>query len=120
MIPRCECGRALRGAWSPDQCRLCWLALNDERYMAAWGISAPPRSSPTPRWGLGTVIKDALSSINVTPEAVERLLGVPCGCSERAEKMDQLTQLAVRVAKGKVEGARKFLASIFGKKEEDL
>lgn len=28
----CSCHRVTSSVWSPDQCRLCWLAVHDPRY----------------------------------------------------------------------------------------
>jgi hypothetical protein len=43
-------GREARpGPWTADQCRLCWLALNDPAYAALWG---PADGTPTAAPGL--------------------------------------------------------------------
>lgn len=33
----CDCNRVTSPEWSPDQCRLCWLATYDERYQKLFG-----------------------------------------------------------------------------------
>ena len=33
----CRCNRAVVGAYTPDQCSLCWWFFNDEKHRARWG-----------------------------------------------------------------------------------
>ena len=40
--------------------------------------------------GLGDYVASALFSIGITKERVAAIVGGPCGCSERAEKLNQL------------------------------
>lgn len=77
-------------------CRLCWLAVNNERYKALWtGQPIPPRppeplvirtdhinrSEPVRRaGGVGTALKRLLSVIGINPAG--------CRCDERARLMD--------------------------------
>ena len=44
------------------------------------------KSSP----GLGDMVKAGLSAIGITEERVSAAIGRPCGCSERAEKLNEL------------------------------
>lgn len=69
---------------------------------------------------LGTLIQEGLTAVGVTSERVETLLGAPCGCKERAEKLDQLSAWASRVVGGKIDQAKTYLASIFQKREDEL
>ena len=63
------------------RCRVCGAA-----------VSAPHvrRNCGTPSPGLGDMVKGALSSIGITEERVSKAIGRPCGCSERAEKLNNL------------------------------
>lgn len=47
----CHCGKAATGAYTFDQCRRCWLALNDRRYQRLWGLpeTAPESRPPDPK-----------------------------------------------------------------------
>lgn len=49
--------------------------------------------SDFPQWlvarGLGGTIKAGLSAIGITEERVSKAIGRPCGCSERAERLDE-------------------------------
>lgn len=47
---------------------------------------AYPRARP----GLGDIVKAGLSAIGITEERVSAVIGRPCGCSERAEKLNEL------------------------------
>lgn len=40
--------------------------------------------------GLGDIVKASLSAIGITEERVSAVIGRPCGCSERAEKLNEL------------------------------
>lgn len=61
---------------------------------------------------LGDAVKEALSLVGVTEERITAWLGVPCGCSERREKLNQLHRWAKRVLRGKTENAEGFLKNI--------
>jgi hypothetical protein len=63
---------------------------------------------------LGTFIESALSKLSITQENVERWVGKPCGCQERIDKLNSLSNWAARVAKGKVEKAKEYLETILG------
>ena len=62
--------------------------------------------------GLGDVVRDALSSVGISIEIVERWVGRPCGCEERKEKLNQLGWWARRVLSGKISQAKEFLEGI--------
>lgn len=47
---------------------------------------AYPRANP----GLGDMVKAGLSAIGITEERVSAAIGRPCGCSKRAEKLNEL------------------------------
>ena len=47
---------------------------------------AYPRRKP----GLGDMVKAGLSAIGITEERVSKAIGRPCGCSGRAEKLNEL------------------------------
>ena len=42
----CTCENARPGAYTPDQCRLCWLYHHDPAYRALWGAGAGPAAPP--------------------------------------------------------------------------
>ena len=56
------------------------LELLRERY-----ADAPP-----PRPGLGDMVSAGLAAVGITPERVSKVLGRPCGCKERAAKLNEL------------------------------
>jgi hypothetical protein len=43
-----------------------------------------------PAPGLGDRVKAGLSAIGITEERVSKAIGRPCGCSKRAEKLNEL------------------------------
>lgn len=45
-----------------------------------------PRRTP----GLGDMVKSGLSAIGITEERVSAAIGRPCGCSQRAEALNEL------------------------------
>jgi len=56
-------------------------------------------------WAFGTVIKTALSKVGITEERVSDWIGAPCNCSERADKLDQLSAWAEQAIKGIIKPA---------------
>lgn len=62
--------------------------------------------------GLGDAVSEALAAVGITPEAVTRWLGEPCGCEERKAKLNALGVWAARVVSGKVRNARGYLLGI--------
>lgn len=58
---------------------------------------------------LGDSVKDALARVHVTTELVERLVGGPCGCEERQQKLNALDAWARRVLVGKTADAVAYL-----------
>lgn len=62
---------------------------------------------------LGNVIEQALTSVGVTKERVERWLGGKCNCEERRERLNALHSWAVRVIVGrKTDKAKEHLESL--------
>ena len=45
---------------------------------------------PRARPGLGDMVKAGLSAIGITEERVSKAIGRECGCSKRAEKLNEL------------------------------
>lgn len=58
---------------------------------------------------LGDMIHNALDSVGITTDRVEKWLGKPCHCQERQEKLNQLDQWARRVMKGRIDKAAEYL-----------
>jgi hypothetical protein len=58
------------------------------------GKSVPVASCLPPvslcRPGLGDMVKSGLSAIGITEERVSAAIGRPCGCSQRAEALNEL------------------------------
>jgi hypothetical protein len=48
-----------------------------------------PPVAPQPR-GLGDYVAAGLAAVGITPERVSKVLGRPCGCKERAAKLNAL------------------------------
>lgn len=42
------------------------------------------------RPGLGDMVSAGLAAVGITPERVSKALGRPCGCKERAAKLNEL------------------------------
>lgn len=62
--------------------------------------------------GWGDKIASALGRVGITPDRVTALLGVPCGCEARKEKLNQLGAWATMVLRGKVPRAMEFFERI--------
>lgn len=58
---------------------------------------------------LGDTVATALERCGITPDRVERWLGVPCGCEDRQEKLNQLHAWAKRVIKGRTDRAVEYI-----------
>ncbi len=58
---------------------------------------------------LGDALEKALAAVGITSERVERLLGFPCGCKWRRDKLNALDNWARRILSGKTEDAEKHL-----------
>lgn len=85
---------------------------NWPRAVASTGPTAPMPP------GLGDSITCALASIGVTKARVEHLLGRPCQCRERQERLNALGWWAARVLAGKTEQAREYLANLLGEEDD--
>ena len=65
--------------------------LEDEEYDALKEKYRTGRTgTELKKLGLGGMIKAGLSAIGITEERVSKAIGKPCGCSKRAEKLDEL------------------------------
>ena len=78
---------------------MCSFAARDGRWHCdSCGRTATVRSEKppvaecraNPKTGLGDMVKAGLSAIGITEERVSKAIGRPCGCSERAEKLNEL------------------------------
>ena len=65
------------------RCRVCGAAVSALHVRRNCG---PP---PAPA-GLGDMVKAGLSAIGITEERVSAAIGRPCGCSQRAEALNEL------------------------------
>jgi hypothetical protein len=68
--------------------------------------------------GLGDIVKNALAKLNITEAKVSKWLGRPCGCAERAARLNAIGLWAKRVMKNKIQNAREFLSNIIGEEVE--
>lgn len=64
-----------------------WYEVDVEH--PAYPRAQKPGVSPQ-KAGLGDMVKAGLSAIGITEERVSAVIGRPCGCSERAEKLNEL------------------------------
>jgi len=64
------------------RCRVCGAAVSAPHVRRNCGT--PPRP------GLGDLLKSGLSAIGITEERVSAAIGRPCGCSQRAEALNEL------------------------------
>lgn len=69
-----------------EQVRACIVAEDGDTVTVDERHPAYPRAKP----GLGDMVKATLSAVGITEERVSKALGRPCGCSERAAKLNKL------------------------------
>jgi len=62
--------------------------------------------------GLGDNLSKALKLVGITEERVTKMLGRPCGCKERQEKLNRIGSWMKRVLSGKTENAKQHLDTI--------
>lgn len=53
-------------------------------------VDTSHRAYPRRKPGLGDMVKAGLSAIGITEERVSAAIGRPCGCSQRAEALNEL------------------------------
>lgn len=70
-----------------DDCSACILSDYGDGWLE---IDTSHPAYPQARPGLGDMVKAGLSAIGITEERVSAVIGRPCGCSERAEKLNEL------------------------------
>jgi len=69
-----------------DDVRSCIVSQDGDTITVDETHPAYPRSKP----GLGDMVKAGLSAIGITEERVSAAIGRPCGCSQRAEALNEL------------------------------
>jgi hypothetical protein len=70
----------------PDEVSACIVQDNGSTLLVDETHAAYPRARP----GLGDMVKAGLSAIGITEERVTKAIGRECGCSRRAEKLNEL------------------------------
>lgn len=60
-------------------------------------------------------MKQALHRLGITEERVEHWLGRPCGCAERAAKLDELDMWARQALRLSADRARKFAEDLLSR-----
>lgn len=61
-----------------------------EASVVARGFDPAGLTRKPPRPGLGDLVKAGLTAVGITEERVSRAIGRPCGCGERAAKLNKL------------------------------
>lgn len=73
---------------TPHWHRLCQTRPD---YYAMWEAGrGPGQVVPQPKMGLGDYVEKVLSSVGITEQRVTKLLGKPCGCGKRKQKLNKL------------------------------
>lgn len=99
-----------RRAWNGDK-RVTRAKTLDEKQAPREAKDSRAKNSRG-RKGLGDCVEQALTSVGITSERVERWLGRPCGCAKRRERLNRLGAWALRVVNGKTERAEEYLEEI--------
>lgn len=78
--------RCRERGYTLDDVRACIVSEDGDMITVDETHPKYPRARP----GLGDMLKAGLSAIGITEERVSAAIGRPCGCSERAEKLNEL------------------------------
>ena len=76
----------LSRGYLPDEVSACIVQDSGSTLLVDETHAAYPRARP----GLGDMVKAGLSAIGITEERVTKAIGRECGCSKRAEKLNEL------------------------------
>lgn len=81
--------KQINGVW---RCLACGDASPDQSVPHAGKCSCygVPGKAPKGKPGLGDMVSAGLAAVGITPERVSKVLGRPCGCKERAAKLNEL------------------------------
>jgi hypothetical protein len=87
--------RCVQRGYAWDEITPCLLEdFGDGWYEVDVDHPAYPRQQKAgtepPKMGLGDMVKAGLSAIGITEERVSKAIGRPCGCSKRAEALNEL------------------------------
>lgn len=86
-----NCGRVVNSQYGPERIHARCKATGGKCEFVK-----PEEANPLP---IGRWVKAGLSAVGITPERVEQATGKPCGCKERAAKMDRWGARVWRKAK---------------------
>jgi hypothetical protein len=78
--------RCQERGYSLEDVRPCIVSQDGDSITVDENDQAYPRAKP----GLGDMLKAGLSAIGITEERVSAAIGRPCGCSQRAEALNEL------------------------------
>lgn len=93
--------RSVSVKWS--QCQSCDLVQI--------GDSVAPAPA-TKRWRLGDQVSSALAIIGITEDRVTKWIGQPCGCPERREKLNKLSEWAQSALESSADAAKASLQKL--------
>ena len=78
--------RCRQRGYTLDEVRACIVSQDGDQITVDETHPAYPRAKP----GLGDMVAAGLSAIGITEQRVSKVLGRPCGCSNRAEALNEL------------------------------
>jgi hypothetical protein len=78
--------RCRQRGYTLEQVRPCIVSQDGDRLVVDETHPAYPRAKA----GLGDMVKAGLSAVGITEERVSKAIGRPCGCSKRAEQLNNL------------------------------
>ena len=77
--------RCRERGYSLEEAMPCVVAQDGDN----WTVNEKHPAYPRP--GLGDAVAAGLNAVGVTKERVSRLLGKPCGCSDRQRKLNEMS-----------------------------
>lgn len=81
LVERCQ----QRGADIEEAMKSVTFSSGDRLYVDTDHPSYPKRPK-----GLGDYVATGLSAVGITPEKVSKVIGKPCGCNKRKERLNKL------------------------------
>ena len=78
--------RCRQRGYTLDEVRPCIVSQDGDQITVDETHPAYPRAKP----GLGDMVAAGLSAVGITKERVSKMLGKPCGCAKRQERLNEL------------------------------
>lgn len=82
--------RCVQRGYTFDEVSACIVSRNGDAIVVDETHPAYPLTAKPQTRGLGDMVSAGLAAVGITPERVSKAIGRPCGCKERAAKLNAL------------------------------